>query len=354
VDARTISLENRPVSPRGGPGACFGLKSAGRGDEEKGTVIPRPPPRSVRTQVMKASASLVSFLLLVSLAAPVAAGECGSVVRIRGEGVLPATVTTLLLEQGVGPAPSHCDAVVATVTRSEDGVLLRIEDAEGRSQEHLVANAPVAAVVIESWVRDDLYASLLPVPRQTVRVAAASPPPLAEPSTHLSIGFSADAGGANDQTTWAGGTAAACVRLDVVCIGAMVRFVSDIDWTGVSARLQTNRQGYEAALSADFPLELWGRPLVPGVGLGFRSLEIVADEDISDTRVAVQSSQLLVTSHLRTNIRLDRLFLLEFSLNFDLYPTAHRAPYRVAQDVKLAGDPLWSAGAGLGFRIGAW
>ena len=297
---------------------------------------------------------LTAHCWLVAAPAVAAAGECGPVARVNGDGALPATVTTLLLEQGVSPAPTHCESVVATLTRTPDGLLLRMEDAEGRSQEHHVANAAVAAVVIESWVRDDLYASLLPIPSApaSLRVGASAPAAIA-PTTSLSIGFGANAGGANDGTLWGGASAAGCVRLDRLCVGALVRFVSDVDWIGESARLQSNRQGYEAALTADFPLELGGVPVVPGVGLGFRTLETVADEDVSDARVAVQPSDLLIATHLRSYLPMDDNFLLEFSLGLDLYPTAHTSHYKVGE-VTLAGDPIWTANAGVGFRIGAW
>ena len=287
------------------------------------------------------------------LATPAWGTECGPVARVAGDAPLPATVTTLLLEQGVAPAATHCDAVVATITHTDGGLFLRLEDAEGRREEHLVANPAVAAVVIESWVRDDLYASLLPTPAPAVvRATPRKPVPSADP-THISIGFSANAGGANDGSLWAGGAAAACVRLDFVCVGAMVRFISDVDWTGTSARLQSNRQGYEGALTADFPLELRGIPLVPGLGLGFRTLENVADEDISDRRVAVQSSGLLVETHVRAYVPMDEKFLLEFTLGLDLYPTAHADVFRDS-GIELAGEPVWSAYAGAGFRIGEW
>lgn len=290
---------------------------------------------------------------LLSGGAAVAA-ECSSVARVLGESPLPQAVAALLAEQGVGPAPDPCQAVVATVARADTGISLTLEDGQGRREQHEVATPAMAAVLIETWVRDDLYATLLPAPGPgAMAIARPAQVEVERGPAPFSAGFSGFTGAANDGSIWSGGSAAACARWGGACVGARARFVSDIDWLGASAFHETNRQGYEASLTADFPLELAGYPVVAGGSLGFRTIEAVADEDVSDGRVAVYSNTLQVGAHAGTWFPMTDDFLLEFVFSADLYPGAHTDIYARSGST-LAGDALWTAHASLGFRIGRW
>jgi hypothetical protein len=85
---------------------------------------------------------------------------CASAVIVTGEP--QAQLGSLLANRGIQTkADPHCPITKAHLTKTPEGFLLEIEDAQGRKSKREVSSLEAAATLIESWSREDLSEPLL-------------------------------------------------------------------------------------------------------------------------------------------------------------------------------------------------
>src|SRR5205823_7385282 len=138
---------------------------------------------------------------------------------------------------GAPPAvrDTRCRTVVAAVELDRGGgISVAVRDGAQRSEGRIVSDAALAAAWIDSWLHDGFE---VPVPAVA---PLESPPGLVAPTLGAQLGPSGvtydrfavaasyDQMWTDDGERWSGFGAAACVRVAAFCIGARVRYASEL------------------------------------------------------------------------------------------------------------------------------
>ena len=252
-----------------------------------------------------------------------------------------------------------------------------IVDASGRTSTRRVNGAVAAATLIESWVRTDLDAALLPTesvaadepasPHWSATAARpvmadtdprlAMPASSAEPTLGWKISVSADAETslATDGSLWLGVTAGLCFRVGPACAGAIVRVSSHSVASGESREMQTGRLGTDVLLGASLPIQRGRLTLLPGVGFGVGWLRTTALSAApvpgESDGVDVDGGGLRASASMRLSVAVYRSVAVDFGVAADLSPIAHTDEFTESSHL-LAGEPRGFLRGGVGLRVG--
>jgi hypothetical protein len=291
-----------------------------------------------------ARAALLAGGLALLLEPPVhAEPPCIPVVRVSGEPALAAPVIALLRRRGVAvDGTSKCGTLTAVLTGSDERTRITIVDPDGRTVQRVADDVKGAATAIESWARRDVSAPLLaareappssgqspdredPVPIETAAVVETRP---------IEIAAAGEVGWSSDGAVWTGAHAQACVTVDVLCAGALVRYAGDTKSSGDSVLRGTSRRALDMLLTADLPLRL-GRSgrfaLSPGAGAGMTWLHARRD---SGEREKVEIAGLHLRARLGAGVRIAGAWSLQADVALGY------APFSPAtlREVQFGGD----------------
>lgn len=202
-----------------------------------------------------------------------------------------------LRARGVGAAADSCAAVRVTVGAAERGLEVTVHGADGRDARRRVSTAEMAAVWIDSWVRDDAVAPLLAAPEPAPRTTAAalpaeqsrapgaaslSPPSDAAPHTRppavhhwLSLGASADFLSGDEGSSSRSVHGSACVAAGPLCLGLEGRYADASSLAPEDNMTQIRRRGADLMATARWPVSVGRAVLAPSasVGLGWMRTE---------------------------------------------------------------------------------
>lgn len=323
---------------------------------------------------MSQTACLQILTASVALAVCGTAGAvCAPAVELSGDSMLVAEVQDILFHQGIAAAIMDCPAVRGHLARLDDAIVLTVEDPHGHKSTREVANAEIAALVIETWARDDLLEPLL----QTFRLVPASdkleikrevaevfeeiqqlPKVLApdfEPEwgSGFSFGLLMTSAASNDGALWLGAVATGCVPLDAFCVGGLLRVSVDTELTGETRRRETERDDVDVMATAEVPIR-WSRvALVPGLGVGVQLFQSSIDsEETGGAPLVFQGSALSLGASLRAALAIGRRSLIDVGLFAELSPFAHTETFS-GEGFVVVGEPLFMVHGGIGFRYGA-
>ncbi len=211
-----------------------------------------------------------------------------------------------LRARGVGAAADSCAAVRVTVGAAERGLEVTVHGADGRDARRRVSTAEMAAVWIDSWVRDDAVAPLLAVPEPAPPTTVAAMPaeqsrapgaaPLSPPSdavprqqapaVHhwLSVGAGLDFLSGDDGSSTRSVRADACIAAGPLCVGIDGRY-ADHSWLAPEDNMtQIRRRGADLMATARWPVSVGRAVLAPSasVGLGWMRTEKSWPNNITD------------------------------------------------------------------------
>jgi hypothetical protein len=290
-------------------------------------------------------------------------------VQVTGDAAVAGPVSEALLAHGVA-APAEgdaCRSLAAHVDRAEDGVRVEIVDPDGRRIERLVADAPSAATIIESWARPELLEELfverdaplpaLPALPPAVAVAAVSAVDdlqLRTQSSRRPLGLSvaAEMSFATDGSLWSGAALSGCAWFGPACAGLTIRAATDSGMSGDSAATGSGRVAMDALFSADVPLR-HGRLLVsPGGGLGIGWVRSQGREPDLD-EVVLDRIDPRLDAHVSATIRLagSLAFYVSAGLDVGLHP---HTGVKIHDGAEIAGEPLGFLHLGAGFSLMEW
>ncbi|MEO8705413.1 MAG: hypothetical protein ABI867_35555 [Kofleriaceae bacterium] len=220
-------------------------------------------------------ATIAAVSLVATL--PAGAEPCVARAELGGDEAAVVVVSAELARLGVErgrPAPG-CRGIVAQVESSGDGgIAVAIRDGSRRSEGRIVGDAAVAASWIESWLRDDLDGTAWLLASPPVVARSVSAPVIvahAEPHARsiidrVAIAFAYEQSWLEDEATATGVSAAACVDVGRVCLGARARYASEGDHE-VNMTAMARRDASIVA-TASYPISLGRLRLVPELGLG--------------------------------------------------------------------------------------
>jgi len=232
--------------------------------------------------VNRAPAAL-ALLALVSAPRIGTAEPCAPRAEVGGDVVAVERVTGELVRLGVtvAAAAPGCPVVKAVVELARDGgIAVAVRGAAQRSEGRVVSDAALAAVWIDSWLRDDLDGWSAP-PARVAAVEPGAPPsalPLAPPGDvavvapprsvleELAIAGSYERAWTDDGSSWTGGNLAACVRVGTLCIGARARAAFEPELT--SELTAASRSDLSVLATASLPIDVGQFFVAPEVGLG--------------------------------------------------------------------------------------
>lgn len=282
-----------------------------------------------------------------------------------GRGPLRAAVVEELAARGISSRPiAGCPAVDARIGSSSVGLLVTITDAYGRTSERTANGPAAAATLIESWVRTDLSAPLLPTRavastrmrqvEEKDEPSLAMPMPPADAGSNISLAASAETSLATDGSLWLGVTVGLCLRVGPACAGVLVRVSNDGGTFGESHEMRTGRFGTDVLLGAGLPIRRGRLTLIPGaaVGVGWlRTSALSPTVDVGGDGVDVDGGGLRASASLRLSIAVTHTLAADFGIAADLSPVAHTAPFN-ADSTPLAGEPRGFFRGGVGVRWG--
>lgn len=247
-------------------------------------------------------------LAILALLSPTATAEpCAPRVELSGDRDAMARVAVELKTLGVvlgpiepasdsGPEPGARGSVTrarscsfnAMVTLEGDGLSIAVKNSSARSEGRVVSDAKVAAVWIDSWLRDEIEVSSwaiaappsaplstlnampAPAPMLGGTTSVTAPAAASESSIFERVGlsFAVERTWTNDETKWNGFDIAGCMRLGMTCIGGRVRagFQEDLAYLASTA----DRSDLVALATLSIPLpvgQIWVAPEI-GIGVG--------------------------------------------------------------------------------------
>ncbi len=287
--------------------------------------------------------------------------SCTPTALLQGSDEVVASITPMLSARGIATEVTDgCPYVRATITSRGSAFSVTIEDPYGRSHDHLVGDADIAATVIESWVDPFQEAPLLaargwsrPRPTQAAIVDADIPRVLvrySDPVRTLGGSVALETSLGSDGSTWWGAAAATCVRLGRTCMGANVRLASDARLSGSSEKLETGRTALDLLLVADLPIR-WGDLAVTfggGGGVGWIRSSVVGPGGAVD----IDTGGLRADAHVLLEIPISGALAVELRASATVSPLAHVSRY-LEDGSMLAGEPRGFARVSLGLRYGA-
>ena len=239
------------------------------------------------------------------------AGDARAVERVAAELRTLGVQVTAIDAIDAPTLPSACPAARAQVQLDDDGgILVAVRGARG-SEGRVVSDAALAAAWIDSWTRDDVDRELLAAPAPS-RVAAANavtangaapapsraavanarvagagaPAALADervvapsdvaPTSQvklarsrwesIAIAASYEQMWTDDDASWTGIGAAACVRVGGFCVGARARLAFDPERLHNATAVE--RDDFSLLAVASYPVALGTMSIAPEVGLG--------------------------------------------------------------------------------------
>jgi len=326
--------------------------------------------------------SAVAVLRVFAVLASAASADGVASVTLDGDSEVGSAVAQCLAGRGIQVvSAAGTESVQVHVQPDPSGIRLFIYDRNGHAVERIVANAEIAAAVVESWVRDDLARSLLDpheisptegepmVTKATVPALASATSGPAHPNaaSRPSVTVVGDTSVATDGSLWIGADLGACVRVGSFCVGIEVQFAGDTAATGnvgavytvvpdssntacAESRRKLTRIGGNALIAADLPLRIGAGTLGPGIGLGVGWLSTSALLDQHGGTAAtvgpVAEPRILFSWPLAWNLAVD------VGLRADILPFAHRKNLS-SSGFDLPSEPLGFLHAGLGLRWGS-
>ena len=233
----------------------------------------------------------LAIAALVSAPRMAAAGPCAPRAELDGDTVAVERVTDELSRLGVtvAAAAPGCPAVKAVVSLDRDGgIAVAVRGAAQRIEGRVVSDAALAAVWIDSWLRDDLDGWSAPSATASPRrVPSAEPAPslpaptLAPPGDvvpaaptrsmfeRFAISFAYEQSWTDDGSLRRGGNIGACVRVGALCIGGRARGAWQPELTSEAApATAASRSDLSVLATASLPIELGNIFIAPEVGLG--------------------------------------------------------------------------------------
>ena len=330
---------------------------------------------------------------LVLLAQPARGEPCAPRAELAGDAEAVANVTVELERLGVEATTEHgraasprCPVIVAVVEIDRGGgIAVAVRDSARRSEGRVVSDAVLAAVWIDSWLRDD-FGAHEPLDTPMGPSATQATATLSEPGSVFER-FAATAAftqtWTDDSTQWSGVNVAGCVNVAGFCLGARAAFgAQDITVNATGAA----RRDLSVLATASYSFALGRVSIAPELGLGAGQLTTsridgckTAMCDPSDPMCVMAPPPMCtepgtvyvgdgleattytprVAAALRIAIPLFEHIWLDGSASFTLAPFGHHDPYQspnmmFADDsLALPGDPLYGAQLGIGLRVGA-
>lgn len=352
--------------------------------------IVAPFPWASTSASLNSLMSAVVALRVLAVLASAASAEGVASVAVDGDAEVGSAVAQSLAERGIRVVSSAgTESVQVHVQPDPTGIRLFIYDRNGHAVERIVANAAVAAAVVESWVRDDLARSLLdphevsttegapivtnaPSPAPATMTSAPAVPSAVSAAPHpgarsrTSVTVVGDTSLATDGTLWMGAALGACVRAGRFCVGIDLQFRGDTAASGNVGALYTvvdssnaacsepqrklTRMGGNALVTVDLPLRVGAGTIGPGIGLGagWLSTSAVLDQHGGDATTVglVAEPRIFFSWPLAWGLAAD------VGLRADILPLAHRK-HLTSSGFNLPGEPLGYLHAGLGLRYGS-
>ena len=319
----------------------------------------------------------VVVLQLFAPLASAASADGAALVMLTGDSEIVSAVGHSLADRNVRVVSAGVEAVQVRVQTDPSGIRLSIHERNGQIVERIVANAEIAAAVVESWLRDDLARPLLePHEIPTTEAAPIGGAPVVTRSpvpAHRSASSGASvtvAGGtwlATDGSLWIGAGLGACVRVRSLCLGLEIQVAGDTATTGNIGALYTavpdsssascneqqqralTRLDADALLTADLPLRIGAGTFGPGIGLGagwLSTTAVLGDHGGNATTVGPRAeTRIMLSWPLAWGLAAD------VGLRADIMPFAHRK-HLTSGGFDLPGEPLGFLRAGLGLRYG--
>jgi hypothetical protein len=214
----------------------------------------------------------LAIACLASLTATAWAGHCQPHASLDGDSVLVARVASELSRLGVATTgdAGACPIAHVAVGVDRDGMIV-VAVREGTGSEHrAVSDATVAAMWIDSWLRDDLDgagpAEVAPPAASAPRVdAAVELPPRRTIFDRAAISVAYEETWSDTHAPWNGIDVSACARLGALCFGGRARYAST---TVVANDTAASRNDISALATASYERAI-GRVGIAGeVGLG--------------------------------------------------------------------------------------
>ncbi len=232
---------------------------------------------------MNRAPAALALVALVSAPRTGAAEPCAPRAEVGGDAAAVERVTDELGRLGVtvAAAAPGCPILKAVVELGRDGrISVAVRGAAQRSEGRVVSDAALAAVWIDSWLRDDLDDWSTPPARVAAvePVAPTSAPPLAPPGDvapmvatpsmfeQIAISASYEQAWSDDGSSWSGGNLSGCVRVGALCIGARARAAFQPELR--SEITAATRSDLSLLATASLPIDVGELVIAPEVGLG--------------------------------------------------------------------------------------
>lgn len=312
--------------------------------------------------------AIVAAIAVSSMAPAVEAEpECAPSMWVTGDAELAAEVARTLRARGGAVSDNgECGTVRADVARSNESVVVRITDVDGRTVERTAADPGAAATFIESWALHDLTDPLLaaryhkpgvqmgdadkphdiPEPPPLEVETANKPIPAQTSRLDLDVGF--DFGFGSETSIWTAVRVSGCVMFHDVCVGALVRYAQDTHVSGDGADLGTEREFLETLLTFEIPIERGAIDYKPGIGIG----QAAYDGEIRAEEIEEEERGLRLQAHTTMNYALRGNWRVQANAAVG-YATFLKDHYDTAAG-PLAGIPPLELWLGVGIGYGGW
>jgi len=315
--------------------------------------------------------SMIAVVMLLLAQASAAQTETG-MVTLAGDSELVAAMLWPLTERGIVVVPAEqVGAMQVRIQRDPAGLRVFIRDRHDNVVQRVAATPEMAAVVVESWMREDLTQPLLQPHAVVTPVESSTPlraPPAPVPTPLIaSVVVATQTSLATDNTLWVGASVGACVHVGWLCLGLQTQFASDsarmgdvgaryapadgatCQYTDPSGTRQMTRMSAGALATVDLPLHIGAGTFGPGLGVGAGWQSTRAT--LGDHSGAVVSIGLRSATHLFLSWPLLGALALDAGLWADVLPLAHTGDFNSSGFV-LPGEPLGFMRFELGLRYG--
>lgn len=242
-------------------------------------------------------AAIVAIASPASAQPPPCSPAPDPVVQLDGAAATSNAIRARLLEAGVDVVDpggaGACPSVFATVIQLRNSVSVELRDSDGRRARRTVSTCEVAATWIESWIRRDLGAPLMPAvfvarqplpgpavatPAMTPAVDASPAPVVRAPVGRWSVAVVTEAVTATDDSAWRTVRASACVRVGSFCIGADGRYGDASELSANHGDTLARRRAADVVAVVHRPFFLGRAMLSPSVGAGLGWMNTRRDE----------------------------------------------------------------------------